>query len=127
MITGIMLLIGQLLFMTSYVKDNVAFPMPLSKEDEEKFIKLSQKGDENAKKQLINHNLRLVVHIAKKYSNYPDQDELISVGSLGLIKAINSFTLEKGTALATYASRCIENEILMAMRGYKKRQNDVSI
>lgn len=80
-----------------------------------------------AREVLIKHNLRLVVYIAKKYNNYPDQDELISVGTLGLIKAINTYNDTKSTQLATYASRCIENEILMAMRGYKKIQNTVSI
>lgn len=76
---------------------------------------------------LIKHNLRLVVYIAKKYTNYPDKDELISVGTVGLIKAINTYKPNKSTALATYASRCIENEILMAMRGYKKRRNNISL
>lgn len=76
---------------------------------------------------LIKHNLRLVVYIAKKYTNYPDQDELVSVGTLGLIKAINSYEDDKGTQLATYASRCIENEILMALRGHKKQQGNVSL
>lgn len=76
---------------------------------------------------LIKHNLRLVAHIAKKYNNYKDQDELISIGSLGLIKGIESYNLEKGNKLTTYCSRCIENEILMAMRSQKKYINVVSL
>ena len=76
---------------------------------------------------MISHNLRLVAHIAKKYSNYNDSDELISVGSIGLIKAINTYKVDKGTGLATYASRCIENEILMTLRSGKKHKNDVSL
>ncbi len=76
---------------------------------------------------LVKHNLRLIVYIAKKYTNYPDKDELISVGTIGLIKAINTYKGDKSTALATYASRCIENEILMTMRSYKKHQNDLSL
>lgn len=76
---------------------------------------------------MVKHNLRLIVYIAKKYTNYPDKDELISVGTIGLIKAVNTFKGDKSTTLATYASRCIENEILMAMRSYKKHQNDLSL
>lgn len=76
---------------------------------------------------LVKHNLRLIVYIAKKYTNYPDKDELLSVGTIGLIKAINTFKGDKSTALATYASRCIENEILMALRAYKKHKNNLSL
>ncbi len=84
-------------------------------------------GDKEAKEILIKHNLRLVAHIAKKYTNYGDNDELISIGSIGLIKAIESYKPDKGTQLATYASRCIENEILMTMRTSKKHRSNMSI
>ena len=89
--------------------------------------KFKESGDIEIRNILVKHNLRLVVFIAKKYNNYPDNDELISVGTLGLIKAINTYDYEKGSSLATYASRCIENEILMLLRNYKKRAQDVSI
>lgn len=84
-------------------------------------------GDSEAKEILVKHNLRLVAHIAKKYTNYGDNDELISIGSIGLIKALESFKPDKGTQLATYASRCIENEILMTMRTSKKHRSNVSL
>lgn len=101
--------------------------MPLSHEKEAEYLKLSREGDSEASSLLIRHNLRLVAHIAKKYSNYPDVDELISVGSIGLIKAINSYSPDKGTQLATYAAKCIENEILMTLRVNKKNKNNVSL
>ena len=84
-------------------------------------------GDVDARDTLIKHNLRLVVYIAKKYTNYPDKDELLSVGTIGLIKAINTFKGDKSTTLATYASRCIENEILMTLRAQKKHSNNLSL
>lgn len=84
-------------------------------------------GDVEARDTLIKHNLRLVVYIAKKYTNYPDKDELLSVGTIGLIKAINTFKGDKSTTLATYASRCIENEILMTLRAQKKHSNNLSL
>ena len=104
-----------------------SFPKPLSKEKEQEYLALSAKGDKDAKEILVKHNLRLVAHIAKKYANYGDNDELISIGSIGLIKAIESFKSDKGTSLATYASRCIENEILMTMRTTKKHRSNVSL
>lgn len=104
-----------------------SFPKPLSKEKEQEYLTLSAAGDKDAKEILVKHNLRLVAHIAKKYSNYGDNDELISIGSIGLIKAIESFKSDKGTSLATYASRCIENEILMTMRTTKKHRSNVSL
>ena len=104
-----------------------SFPKPLSKEKEQEYLVLSAKGDKDAKEILVKHNLRLVAHIAKKYANYGDNDELISIGSIGLIKAVESFKSDKGTSLATYASRCIENEILMTMRTTKKHRSNVSI
>lgn len=104
-----------------------SFPKPLSKEKEQEYLLLSASGDKDAKEILVKHNLRLVAHIAKKYANYGDNDELISIGSIGLIKAIESFKSDKGTSLATYASRCIENEILMTMRATKKHRSNVSL
>lgn len=121
------MLLKNLVIFSSYVTDKSSFPKPLSKEKEAEYILKAEQGDEEAKEILIKHNLRLVAHIAKKYSNYGDNDELISVGSIGLIKAVNSFNHTKGTQLATYASRCIENEILMTMRVTKKHRSNVSL
>ena len=105
-----------------------AFPKPLSKEEELKYLTLfRENGDPYAKEMLINHNMRLVAHIAKKYSGAEDTDDLISVGSIGLIKAINSFEPNKGTQLATYTARCIENEILMMLRANKKHKSAISL
>ena len=112
---------------SSYVDNKNSFPNPLSKEKEAEYLLLAQDGDNEAKEMLIRHNLRLVEKKKKKYTNYPDNDELISVGSIGLIKAINSYKLGKGTQLATYASKCIENEILMTLRAGKKHRNNISL
>jgi RNA polymerase sporulation-specific sigma factor len=99
-----------------------------AKEEQEEFIKFHRDGDINARNKLVNHNMRLVAHIIKKYySNYSDQDDLISIGTIGLIKGINSFCSDKGVRLATYCSRCIENEILMHFRSLKKTAQDVSM
>ena len=98
------------------------FPKPLSKKEETELIEKMFNGDDRAKNRLIEHNLRLIVHIIKKYySNYSDQDDLISIGTIGLIKGINSFKPDKGVKLATYASRCIENAIhsLRLLQGRK--------
>jgi RNA polymerase sigma factor, sigma-70 family len=102
-----------LLFFALHVENNTVFPKPLSKKEEEEcFLKMSD-GDKKAKNMLIEHNLRLVAHIAKKYSaGLSDQDELISIGTIGLIKAVSTFDYSKGAKFATYASRCIENAIL---------------
>lgn len=124
---SLFLLLKNLVIFSSYVTNKSSFPKPLSKEKEAEYILKAEQGDEEAKEILIKHNLRLVAHIAKKYSNYGDNDELISVGSIGLIKAVNSFNHTKGTQLATYASRCIENEILMTMRVTKKHRSNVSL
>jgi RNA polymerase sporulation-specific sigma factor len=108
------------------VTDTDAFPKPLSKKEEEQALRELSEGSEEARKRLIEHNLRLVAHIIKKYySNYSEQDDLISIGTIGLIKAISTFRPEKGTRLATYAAKCIDNEILMSLRSSKKRQNEV--
>jgi len=107
---------------------NQAFPNPLSPEEEEMYLRLMAEGDTDARHKLIEHNLRLVAHIVKKYENQTDdKEDLISIGTIGLIKAIDSFSLDKGTKLATYAARCIDNEILMLFRSTKKMRNDVSL
>lgn len=126
-LTAIGLLWKELIFLVSYVKNN-AFPQPLSPEDEKKYLKRMEAGDEEARNILIEHNLRLVAHIVKKFENTgEDSEDLISIGTIGLIKAIESYSTGKGTKLATYAARCIENEILMHLRALKKTKKDVSL
>ena len=120
-------LLKNLFIFSSYVVEKSSFPMPLTKEKEKYYLDRAEKGDEEAKEILIKHNLRLVVHVAKKYANFGDNDELISVGSIGLIKAVSTYRQGKGTGLATYASRCIENEILMTLRSSKKHRNNLSL
>jgi RNA polymerase sporulation-specific sigma factor len=111
----------------AYVKNN-AFPQPLSPEDESRYLKAYDNGDMDARRLLIEHNLRLVAHIVKKFENTNvEQEDLISIGTVGLIKAIESYSNSKGTKLATYAARCIENEILMYLRAMKKTNKDVSL
>ena len=124
---SLLALLKNLIIFSSYVTEKSSFPKPLSKEKEKEYLEKSAQGDKEAKEILVKHNLRLVAHIAKKYSNYGDNDELISIGSIGLIKAIESFKPDKGTQLATYASRCIENEILMTMRTSKQHRSNVSL
>jgi len=105
-----------------------SFPRPLSAEEEKKYIELSTNGDLQARNKLIEHNLRLVAHIIKKYyTQTKDQGDLISIGTIGLIKGISTYKPEKGARLATYASRCIENEILMHFRSQKKSAGDLSL
>jgi RNA polymerase sporulation-specific sigma factor len=117
----------ELLFLVSYVKNN-AFPQPLSPNEEKIYLKRMAEGDEEARNLLIEHNLRLVAHIVKKFENTgEDPEDLISIGTIGLIKAIESYSEGKGTKLATYAARCIENEILMHLRALKKTKKDVSL
>ncbi|HLR08280.1 MAG TPA: RNA polymerase sporulation sigma factor SigK [Bacillota bacterium] len=121
------LLIKEAMFFVSYVKNHV-FPQPLSPKEEEKYIIDMQNGSEEARNKLIEHNLRLVAHIVKKFENTgEDTEDLISIGTIGLIKGIESFSPDKGTKLATYAARCIENEILMHLRALKKVKKDVSL
>lgn len=124
---GFFALLSNIMLFSSYIENRNSFPHPLSPEKEKEYLELMRGGSQEAKDILIEHNLRLVVHIAKKYSNYYDNDELISIGGIGLIKAINTYEEKKGTQLATYASRCIENEILMLLRGSKKYKNNVSL
>ena len=116
------------ILLTGYISGNNTFPKPLDEKEEEKYLELLKEGDKRAKSILIERNLRLVAHIVKKYS-FPnkDIDELISIGTVGLIKAIDSFDASKGTRLATYASRCIENEILMLFRNNKKHNSETSL
>ena len=118
-----------ILYFMLHLSQTNSFPKPLSaKEEQEEFIKFHRDGDINARNKLVNHNMRLVAHIIKKYySNYSDQEDIISIGTIGLIKAINTFDYTKGTRLATYASRCIENEIFMHFRTLKKNANEVSM
>lgn len=105
-----------------------SFPKPLSKSEEAEQIKLLKQGDQNARNKLIEHNLRLVAHIVKKYYGVSgDQDDLVSIGTIGLIKAIDTFDADKNIKLSSYASRCIENEILMHFRNQKKTALDVSL
>ncbi len=102
-------------------------PPPLSKEEEENLVIECNKGDKNARNKLIEHNLRLVVFLAKKYDNFMyDLEDLVSIGTIGLIKGVNTYKLDKNIKLATYASRCIDNEILMFLRKNKKRKVEIS-
>ncbi len=118
-------LVGKLLFFCGSIYGD-SFPKPLSKEEESKYLKLyKENNDLKAKDILIKHNLRLVAHIAKKYQGADDSDDIISTGTIGLIKAINTYDNSKGTQLATYTARCIENEILMLLRQNKKYNGTV--
>ena len=116
------------LFFFGIVSSRGGFPKPLSRREEQEAVAAMAKGDEEARLKLIEHNLRLVSHIARKYTvpGY-SSDDLVSVGSLGLIKAVNTFRPENGSPLSSYAARCIENEILMLLRSSKKRRGDVSL
>ena len=120
-------ILKHILFLALHIEGN-SFPKPLSaKKERECFEKMKNK-DQKARDLLIKHNLRLVAHIAKKYySSTKDQDDLISIGAIGLIKAVESYDFEKGIKFATYAARCIENEILMHFRSLKKSANDIYI
>ena len=115
-------------YIFSAAYSNNSFPEPLSKEDEDKYVEKAKLGDKEARCKLIEHNLRLVAHIVKKYDNKnEDTDDLISIGTIGLIKGVDSYSKKKNTRLTTYAARCIENEILMHFRNNKKRSKDISI
>lgn len=120
--------IQKVMFFSSYVKNNSSFLKPLTSKQEDEYLEKYYKfKDEESFKVLIEHNLRLVAHIVKKYNGADEADDLISVGSLGLIKAIKSFKPNHGTQFSTYASKCIENEILMLLRVNKKHKNTISI
>ena len=113
-------------FFALHIDNNAVFPKPLSKKEEEAYFIMVSSGDKDARNKLIEHNLRLVAHIVKKYSNnISDQDELISIGTVGLIKAVSTFDYSKGARFATYASRCIEDEILMNFRAARKSSGEV--
>ena len=121
--------LSHVFYMALHVVNAGSFPRPLTADKEHEYLEAYRKGGDNhARDQLIEHNLRLVAHIIKKYySSVRDQDDLISIGTIGLIKAVNTFDYTKGTRLATYASRCIENEILMLIRANKKHKNTLSL
>ena len=115
-------------FLMLYFSGGATFPKPLTLAEERHYLEKFKKGDLEARNILIERNLRLVAHIIKKYyASNKDQDDLISIGTIGLIKGITTFDHKKGARLATYAARCIENEILMYFRNQKKRQNDINI
>ena len=119
---------SHLFFLFGYISNNNLFPEPLSKTEEEYYLRRYFEGSKEARDKLIEHNLRLVAHIAKKYSNNEQEmEEMISIGTIGLIKAINSFSSVKGFKISTYASKCVENEILMNIRATKKQKAEVSM
>ena len=127
MLSFLMWLLRDALFFFGMVSGRGSFPKPLSRQEEAQAIAAMAAGDADARLRLIEHNLRLVSHIARKYTvpGY-SQEDLVSVGTLGLMKAVDTFKPETGSQLATYAARCIENEILMLLRASKKRRGDVS-
>ena len=113
------------ILMAGYVSGTAAFPRQLTPEEEAHYLDLLSKGDKKAKDILIEHNLRLVAHIAKKYSDERNSEDIISIGTIGLIKGINTFSPEKNKKLSSYVSRCIENEVLMYLRTAKKHRSEV--
>ena len=119
--------LNKIMCFTGFVNNATGFPKPLTLEQERECFEKFKKGDVKAKDRLIQHNLRLVAHIVKKYSNAGEADDLISVGTIGLIKAINTYEPNKKTQLSTYAARCIENEILMLLRMTKKHNSVYSL
>lgn len=121
--------ISQYIFLfVLHIAHSESFPKPLKKAEEQHYLELAAKGDKNARNILVEHNLRLVAHIIKKYyQNDSSQDDLVSIGTIGLIKAINTFDVNKNIKLSSYASRCIENEILMHFRNNRKSSQDVSL
>ncbi len=119
--------LSKLMFFHGYVNEYNGFPKPLNKKEEDLLIEQMRNGDAQAREKLINHNMRLVAHVCKKYNGAAEADDLLSVGSLGLIKGIDSFKCNKGSQLSTYVSRCIENEILMLLRANKKHKVCISI
>ena len=122
---GLVFVLSKITFFTGSVIKGGSFMKPLSKEEEFDCLIKMRQGDKSERDKLINHNMRLVAHVVKKYSGTAEVDDLISVGSIGLIKAIDTFSVDKGTQLATYTARCIENEILMMFRAGKKHKGDV--
>ena len=123
---GFLAFLQSAVFLVGYISNNSLFPEPLSSSEEQYYLELLKNGDEEARNILIERNLRLVAHVCKKYSTTnTDLDDLISIGTIGLIKGINSFDNSKGVKLATYVSRCIDNEILMYLRSTKKLNAEV--
>ena len=126
--SAFMFLVSNAFVMLRLGKNTGSFPKPLSAKDEEKYLELWAQGDIEARNKLIEHNLRLVAHIVKKYyTQCAELDDLISIGTIGLIKGITSYKSDRGVRLATYASRCIENEVLMYFRSAKKSATDISL
>ena len=120
-ISGVLAFLNSAIFLVGYITNNTLFPEPLSQEEEKIYLEKYKDGDEEARNILIERNLRLVAHVCKKYSNSNvNIDDLISIGTIGLIKGINSYRVDKGVKLATYVSKCIDNEILMHLRTTKK-------
>ena len=124
-----LLLLSNSLFLSLHLAQNTgSFPKPLSASEEREYLRRAAAGDMDARNKLVEHNLRLVAHIVKKYYTQSDQqDDLISIGTIGLIKAVNTFRPDKKIRLVTYAARCIENEILMYFRAQRKLQGEVSL
>lgn len=120
-ISGFLIFLKSAVFLVGYISNNSLFPEPLTPEEESIYLEKYKNGDEESRNILIERNLRLVAHMSKKYNlSNVDQEDLISIGTIGLIKGINSFKPDKGVRLATYAARCIDNEILMYLRSIKK-------
>ncbi len=125
---AVWLMIGSILYSLRLSNGSGSFPKPLSAKEEQHYLALAAQGDLDARNILIERNLRLVAHIMKKYyTQTSDQEDLISIGTIGLIKGISTFDASKGARLATYAARCVENEILMYFRGQRKSASDVSL
>ena len=125
---ALLLLSGSLFFSLHLAENPHSFPKPLSAKEEETYLRRWAEGDLEARNLLVEHNLRLVAHIIKKYYTQSDhQDDLISIGTIGLIKAINTYDTDKGSKLVTYASRCIENELLMRLRQERKEAREISL
>ena len=125
-LAGFLSFLKTAIFVVGYISGGTLFPEPLSTEDEKNALLKMKDGDDEARNLLIERNLRLVAHVCKKYSNTNiDQDDLLSIGTIGLIKGINSFDVDKGARLSTYVSRCIDNEILMYLRSIKKLNSEV--
>ena len=127
-LTGFLLFLSSTIFLVGYISNNQLFPEPLAPEEEKMYLRKMQEGDEEARNILIERNLRLVAHVCKKYVNSNiEQDDLISIGTIGLIKGINSFKIDKNVKLSTYVSTCVQNEILMYFRSNKKTNSEVSL
>jgi RNA polymerase sporulation-specific sigma factor len=126
-VESFMAFMNKIMLFSAYVNNASNFPKPLEEKQEKEYFRRYKNGDKKAKEKLISHNLRLVAHVAKKYGGSAESDDLISVGSIGLIKAVNTFEYGKNTQFSTYAARCIENEILMLLRVNKKHTQVMSL